>query len=38
MKQQSVEEIEKELLEILEKLEKRTVDVQARVISDETNA
>lgn len=38
MKQQSVEEIEKELLETLEKLEKRTVDVQARVITDETNA
>jgi hypothetical protein len=38
MKQQSVEEIEKELLEILEKLEKRTIDVQARVISNETNA
>lgn len=38
MKQQSVEEIEKELLETLEKLEKRTVDVQARVIPDETNA
>lgn len=38
MKQQSVEEIEKELLATLEKLEKRTVDVQARVISDETNA
>ena len=38
MKQQSVEEIEKELLATLEKLEKRTVDVQARVISDETSA
>jgi hypothetical protein len=32
MKQQSVEEIEKELLATLEKLEKRTIDVSARVI------
>jgi hypothetical protein len=38
VKQQSVEEIEKELLETLEKLEKRTVDVQARVITDENHA
>lgn len=38
VKQQSVEEIEKELLATLEKLEKRTVDVQARVISDEIDA
>lgn len=42
VKQQSIEEVEKELLETLEKLEKRTVDVQARVIasppSDENHA
>jgi hypothetical protein len=38
VKQQSVEEIEKELLETLEKLEKRTVDVQTRVITDENHA
>ena len=38
VKQQSIEEVEKELLETLEKLEKRTVDVQARVISNEINA
>ena len=35
MKQQSVEEIEKELLATLEKLEKRTIDVQAREIPNE---
>ena len=33
VKQQSIEEVEKELLETLEKLEKRTVDVQSRVIA-----
>jgi hypothetical protein len=33
VKQQSIEEVEKELLETLEKLEKRTVDVQARVVA-----
>lgn len=33
VKQQSIEEVEKELLETLEKLEKRTVDAQARVVS-----
>lgn len=38
VKQQSAEEIEKELLATLEKLERRTIDVQARVITDETNA
>lgn len=38
MKQQSVEDIERELLETLEKLERRTVDVQARVITDEADA
>lgn len=42
VKQQSIEEVEKELLETLEKLEKRTVDVQTRVINvpsgDENNA
>lgn len=32
VKQQSIEEVEKELLETLEKLERRTVDVKARVI------
>jgi hypothetical protein len=37
-KQQSLEEVEKELLETLAKLEKRTVDVQAKVISSENNA
>lgn len=45
MKQQSVEEIEKELLETLEKLERRTVTVPTRVVEvtdvedvDENNA
>jgi len=33
VKQQSIEEVEKELLETLEKLEKRTVDVQSRVVA-----
>lgn len=33
VKQQSIEEVEKELLATLEKLEKRTVDAQARVVS-----
>ena len=37
-KQQSLEEVEKELLETLTKLEKRTVDVQAKVIPSENNA
>lgn len=41
VKQQSIEEVEKELLETLEKLEKRTVNVQTRVIDvpsgDENN-
>jgi hypothetical protein len=41
VKQQSIEEVEKELLETLEKLEKRTVDVQSRVVDapsgDENN-
>ena len=32
VKQQSIEEVEKELLETLEKLEKRTIDVKTRVI------
>lgn len=32
VKQQSIEEVEKELLETLEKLEKRTISVQTRVI------
>ena len=48
MKQQSVEEVERELLETLERLEKRTINAQTRVIdvtdvidsekSDEDNA
>jgi len=42
VKQQSVEEVEKELLETLARLERRTVDVPTRVISvesvDEDNA
>lgn len=33
VKQQSIEEVEKELLATLEKLEKRTVDAQARIVS-----
>jgi hypothetical protein len=37
IKQQSVEEIEKELLATLEKLEKRTIDVQAREIPAPTD-
>lgn len=37
-KQQSMEEVEKELLTTLEKLEKRTINVQAKVIRDENNA
>lgn len=42
VKQQSIEEVEKELLETLEKLERRTVNVNARVVDvvdiDENNA
>jgi hypothetical protein len=38
VKQQSMEEVEKELLATLEKLEKRTVDVQVREIRHEDNA
>jgi hypothetical protein len=37
-KQQSLEEVEKELLETLAKLEKRTIDVQAKVIRSEDHA
>lgn len=40
VKQQSIEEVEKELLETLEKLEKRTIDVTARridVVGDNEN-
>jgi hypothetical protein len=37
-KQASLEEVEKELLETLDKLEKRTIDVQTRVISSEDHA
>ena len=37
-KQQSIEEVEKELLETLARLEKRTIDVQAKVIRSENHA
>lgn len=38
VKHQSIDEVEKELLETLAKLEKRTVDVQDVIIKNETNA
>lgn len=38
VKQQSIEEVEKELLETLEKLEKRTIDVTARVVAPQNDA
>ena len=38
VKQQSMEEVEKELLATLEKLEKRTIDVQVKEIPHENNA
>jgi hypothetical protein len=38
VKHQSMEEVEQELLETLQKLEKRTIDIQARTISNESNA
>jgi hypothetical protein len=37
-KQQSMEEVEKELLETLERLEKRTINVQSRVIPNDSDA
>jgi len=38
IKHQSIEEVESELLATLQRLEKRTVDVQARVVNNENNA
>lgn len=38
IKHQSLEEVENELLATLQRLEKRTVDVHARVVSNENNA
>jgi len=38
IKHQSLEEVESELLATLQRLEKRTVDVQAKVVSNENNA
>jgi hypothetical protein len=38
VKHQSMEEVEQELLETLQKLEKRVIDVQAREIRSENNA
>jgi hypothetical protein len=38
IKHQSLEEVENELLATLQRLEKRTVDVQAKVVNDENNA
>jgi len=38
IKHQSLEEVEIELLATLQRLEKRTVDVQAKVVSNENNA
>jgi hypothetical protein len=38
IKHQSLEEVESELLLTLQKLEKRTIDVQAKVVSNENNA
>jgi hypothetical protein len=37
-KQQSMEEVEKELLDTLERLEKRTINVQSRVIPNDSDA
>ena len=37
VKHQPIEEVEKELLETLQKLEKRTIDVQSRVVNSGTN-
>jgi hypothetical protein len=38
IKHQSLEEVENELLATLQRLEKRTVDVQAKVVNDENHA
>jgi len=38
VKHQSIEEVESELLITLQKLEKRTIDVQTRVVANENNA
>jgi len=38
IKHQSLEEVESELLATLQRLEKRTIDVQAKVVSNENNA
>ena len=38
IKHQSLEEVESELLLTLQKLEKRTIDVQAKVVTNENNA
>jgi hypothetical protein len=38
IKHQSLEEVESELLATLQRLEKRTIDVQAKVVNDENNA
>ena len=38
IKHQSLEEVESELLATLQKLEKRTIDIQARVVSNENHA
>jgi hypothetical protein len=38
VKHQSIEEVEIELLETLQKLEKRTINVQSKVLSSENHA
>jgi hypothetical protein len=38
IKHQSLEEVESELLATLQRLEKRTIDVQAKVVNNENNA
>jgi hypothetical protein len=38
IKHQSLEEVESELLATLQRLEKRTIDVQAKVVNDENHA
>ena len=38
VKHQSIEEVENELLETLQKLEKRTINVQSKVLSSENHA
>jgi hypothetical protein len=37
IKRQSIEEVEQELLETLARLEKRTIDVHAKVVRSENN-